>query len=180
MASRRPGEPGANPRSRLPLGDIFGWVAMILGVLTMVMLFVWAYSMTCFLSTNFTTCDPMHTVWTPLTWSITWWLAAARGMVGLVTPGLLLCVRPALLGPNWGAPVDRRWHIPAGLARLWAGLGITIIAVFLALYSAAFMALPLPVNRWSIIASIITLLAVPFGPLYALMVTEFLVRRVWR
>ncbi len=163
-------------RSRLPLGDIFGWVAMALALLTVVMMFVWGYSTICFLSTSLETCDSTRTVLTPLTWSITFGLGAACGMVGCLIPGLIRCVRPALLTTDSQAQFIQHWPRLAGLAYLWAGLAITTSGVFLAFHPEVFTAWSLPVNGWGIIA----LFVVGFGPVYGLMMIEFLVRRVWR
>lgn len=163
-------------RSRLPLGDIFNWVTIVLGILTVVMLFVWAYSTACFLSASLETCDSTRTVWTPLTWSITCGLGAAIGMVGFLIPGLIRFVHPALLTTGSSAQFIQHWPRMAGLTFLWTGLAITTSGVFLAFHPQVFTAWSLPVNGWGIIA----LFVVIFGPMYGLMVIEFLARRVWR
>lgn len=173
LTRRRPREPTVICHARRP-STILGVTALVFAFLAIVMLFVWAYSTVCFLSTDLATCHLTQTVWTPLTWSITCGLIAAFGMAAGVISGLILCVRPALLMTSSSALFIQHWPRPAGLALLWAGLVITISSALLAFHQSELAALLQLGSGWGIPAVFVVL----GGPMFGLMVLEFLVRRL--
>ncbi len=174
MVRHRLGEPEAIRRLALPPSEILALAALILGVLGVVMAFVCAYTMARFVTQGPTTSHAIRLVWFSLTWFVTWGLMAAFGMVGGLIPGLIRCVRPALFGPNWGKPVDRRWLRLAGLARLWTGLAMATVAVLLAFHPLDLTAPPPHVNIWDLIAVYVVVV----GPLPILRGVEFVVRHL--
>lgn len=172
VAEHEQARPEASLRTRSYLGDVLGGVALACGILAGVMLCVWAYSETCFLTANLTDCHPLQTVWTPLAWFATLAAFAACSIVGCLVPGLIQSVRPALLGPRWSAPADRLWHRLAGIARMWMALVIAIPSAFLALHPPDLFAQHPWLNGWAFVA----VFTVIFGPLYAVWLIKALVQ----
>ncbi len=104
-----------------------------LAVLTMVMLFVFVYAEFSALLSAIANKTPGP--WTRFAWAAMWGLMAALGACGVLVPGLILCVRPALLARIAPGSVlsrlsgFRRWPRLTGLTYLWAGVWVVTFAL---------------------------------------------------
>ena len=179
MASCRPGEPGAIQPSRLHLNTIFLIETLVSVALAMVGCFVNIAAIGCVLFMDATSCHLMQTVWAPLIWAGTCGLLAACWMATGVITGLILCVHPTFFNTRTSALYIQHWPRRSGLTLVWAGLGIMIISVFLALHPPDFTSTTPPDER-SILIRMYIAFAVIFGPSFGLGVLEYLVRRFAR
>ncbi len=142
-------------------------------VLTMGMFFAWVYAeLSAILS------DIGHQAagpWARLAWAATWGLMAALALCGLVVPGLMACVRPALIARLRLLRGIRRWLRLTGLAMLWSG--VWMIAFALTTLAQAFRAPPafLPPFRDMDMAFGVTF-AVAFVPFFTLTLAARLAR----
>ncbi len=121
--------PPAPGRGQTP----FTILLLVLVILTMVMILVWLYAE--FSAITAAIANQTPGPWAGFAWAAIWGLMAALGACGVLVPGLILCVRPALLARIAPGSVlsrlsgFRRWPRLTGLTYLWAGVWVVTFAL---------------------------------------------------
>lgn len=167
MTGSRPEERSAVQQSRLRLSTIFLIEAIVFVALTMIGAFVNIAATACTLFMDATSCHLMQTMWAPLIWAGTFGLLAACAIATCVITGLILCVRPASFNTQSSALYIQHWPRQSGLTLVWAGLGIMIFSIFLALHPPDFTSTT-PLDLGSILGRMYVACAVIYGPLFVL------------